>query len=654
MVFQPGMNTPSSFEDGGTTNNMNKTKVVKLEVTFSQANPGSGIAYENDEDDDSSFIQNIELCHLANWTVQKCTAVLGNDPTSIGAEKLSTNNGSNDKTDCKLWLVLSLTHFVIFTIALWMGSQNCSIEVAVLERTLPLSKKARLAPATSLVRIQDPLPSYSEEWQPVPLEYAKTFYADTMKQSHPFLRALHHQGFVRVSDFENAHIVYSHHNNPDWATQLYEWQRFNYIPDQEHWKNSYKFHYHYKQWEQQTGIKPASVYIPETYLLTHFDKANAKMPGSKDFDGNAFSGGPSKYDYNTHLVKQDITDFQRKLRLDNPNTRIESKNSDAKQQERLLPETFWLVKTDDRSADHQFFAQVSDHNLLKDLMNDMMKDLLDQGLADLQSDSSNGGDGMATGMPQGNAIGSIPGTSRHMSRSFLQKYICDRLVIDATNSFTIRVYWAVVSLEPLIVMYHDGYITGRRMETSTFSWNRTHIKTGRKWDTRPSFFQMSFSEFEKSLDRSISQSFPAGSPTQHVRSQMKEALADMIQVFQTKSFKLPDGVYLTAENAYSLFCADFILDESLDVWLVSTPKGVCNLDEDHYFRIDLHASMFQGMISMLEEVWEKQENEEMVLPLKRQGNWEIVYGDGLRFQYNGYDPVNRTLPKENDFCLGLQ
>jgi hypothetical protein len=625
-----------------------QTKTVTLEVTFAPSHPSATLMTEiHRDDDDVHFLRNIELCHLADWQVQHCTAVLGKEPQrTTHANKPPSKKGSCYK--CCQCMFLTCTHFAVFILAFLMGGLPCSLPVHSQQKRVPKPKSVRLPPSTSLVRVEEPLPSYSEGWIPVPPEYAKTYYADRMKQSHPFLRALHEKGYFRVEEFEKAHVLYTHDANADWAKELEPWQRFNYIPGKSQWKNAYTFHYQYKKWERQTGRSPASVYIPETYLLTHYNKTNAKKRGSKDFDGEAISGGKSKYDYNTQLVKEDIKLFQIKLMEDDPNMKTEVIDQDQNQIDRVVSQTFWLVKTDVRREAHRVFAQANDYRDLKRLASDNMKYLLDQGqddnIADSDDDKSSAADGAK--------VAAQP--SPQTSRSFIQKYICDRIVMDSRYTFTIRAFWAVVSLEPLIVMYHDGYITGYGSDVTTppsSSDEGYRIKTGKNWDTRPLSFEMSFSEFETALDKSVPHSFPAGTPTQHIRSQMKEALADMVQIFQTKSFKHPDGVLLTAENAYSLFCVDFLLDQSLDIWLLS-PKSGCNLDEDYYFRLDLHASMFEGMVTILEQVWEKQEKKKLVMPLQKKGHWEMLYGDGLRFYYDGYDPTNRTSANKRD-CLGV-
>ena len=61
------------------------------------------------------------------------------------------------------------------------------------------------------------------------------------------------------------------------------------------------------------------------------------------------------------------------------------------------------------------------------------------------------------------------------------------------------------------------------------------------------------------------------------------------------------------------------------------------LDEDYYFRLEMHASLFNGMVDVLEELSQKQEAGKPVLPLQRLGNWEVIYADGEVYQYEGYE-----------------
>ena len=91
-----------------------------------------------------------------------------------------------------------------------------------------------------------------------------------------------------------------------------------------------------------------------------------------------------------------------------------------------------------------------------------------------------------------------------------------------------------------------------------------------------------------------------------------------------------------------------MLDEVLNVWYVET-HNVCNFDDDYNWRIDLHTNMFNGMVSILEEITtkEQQQGQQDLLPLTNDvGQWDIIYGDGLIYQYTEYH--NMPQDDEND------
>jgi hypothetical protein len=221
----------------------------------------------------------------------------------------------------------------------------------------------------------------------------------------------------------------------------------------------------------------------------------------------------------------------------------------------------------------------------------------------------------------------------------IQKYVCNEMTWNR-RKFDVRVYWLVASLDPLIVLYHDGYV---RIGNSDYSENdfsntvahlTTHTKLGAEG-------KATFEELGEALQdlaaRQGRTSFPAGhSAVDHVRNQMKDALGEMIEIFRDSSFvTVPEE--LPTDNSFNIFCADFILDNDLDVWFLEPQYG-CGLDEDYYFRLEMHASLFNGMVDIFEEIWKKQEEgTQKLLPLKMGGNYEVVYADGLRYSYDGYE-----------------
>lgn len=77
------------------------------------------------------------------------------------------------------------------------------------------------------------------------------------------------------------------------------------------------------------------------------------------------------------------------------------------------------------------------------------------------------------------------------------------------------------------------------------------------------------------------------------------------------------------------------------MWFIE-PQNGCGLDEDYYFRLEMHASLFNGMVDVLDEVQSKQERGQHVLPLENIGNWEVLYADGRQYTYGGYQRKDLT------------
>jgi hypothetical protein len=173
--------------------------------------------------------------------------------------------------------------------------------------------------------------------------------------------------------------------------------------------------------------------------------------------------------------------------------------------------------------------------------------------------------------------------------SIVQRYICNEMTWDG-RKFDVRMYWFVASLDPLIVLYHDGYVRVGNSAYSETSFRDTtsHLTshTGLGAETKATFWQ--FGEVLEEQHRANterhkkSQRYPGGStPVEHVRNQFKHALGEMIEIFKDESFALPDyrkkHPKLSAENAFNFFCADFILDRDLDVWFIEPQVRRCVL-----------------------------------------------------------------------------
>ncbi|VEU38683.1 unnamed protein product [Pseudo-nitzschia multistriata] len=454
-------------------------------------------------------------------------------------------------------------------------SQSCPKDMVGFANWFGNTLDSKRKAAFQDIRIDETSGRHRKFFTPVPPQFRKTFYYDGKKISQPIARALRSRGWVRVDDTDNAHLIYTYYNEADWATELLPWQRFNYIPGLEKWNRKSDFVYYYKQYEEATG-KPPSVYVPESYMLTE--------------------------------NKKEVEAFRHVLEKGN------GKN---------YP---WVHKLSNVNQGKGITIMAPNSPELLTLPDDSIR-TIESILANDKKDSSGSED------------------EDDVEESIIQRYICNEMTWNQ-RKFDVRMYWFVASLDPLVVLYHDGYVrvgNSAYSETSftdTTSHLTSHTGLGAEG-------KADFSQLEETLNKHHKKKqktrplFPNGNtPVEHVRNQFKHALGEMIEIMKDESFAVPnlndEDPDISTENSFQFYCADFILDNDLDVWFIE-PQNGCGLDEDYYFRLEMHASLFNGMVDILEEVGQKQENQEPLLPLEKSGNWEIIYADGQVYNYNGYE-----------------
>jgi len=471
--------------------------------------------------------------------------------------------------------------------------------------TLDSKRKASF----SDIRIAKSSTTKTKSFTPVPAEFYKTFYFDGSKISHPIARALRSRGWSKVDDTDNAHLIYTYSNNADWAEELQPWQRFNYIPGLEKWNGKSQFAYYYKQYEENTETPP-SVYVPESYMLTE--------------------------------TKTEIEAFRKVL--------MEGNGRDHP----------WVHKLSNVNQGRGITIMAPNSQALIELPDTSLEDLKQHRLQQQQQNQKDSED-------EESESGSTSEDEDELEESIVQRYICNEMTWN-NRKFDVRMYWFVASLDPLVILYHDGYVRvgNAAYSESTFEDTTSHLTshTGLGAEVKATF-----AEFEEALHNhhyhntnsnnnsnskpkhkgrfpttaaKTKTSFPKGvdTPVEHVRNQFKHALGEMIEIMKDESFVVPDydqkHPELSSENAFQFYCADFILDNDLDVWFIE-PQNGCGLDEDYYFRLEMHASLFNGMVDVLEEVGRKQEQNLPLLPLEKSGNWELIYADGQLYNYDGYE-----------------
>ncbi len=216
----------------------------------------------------------------------------------------------------------------------------------------------------------------------------------------------------------------------------------------------------------------------------------------------------------------------------------------------------------------------------------------------------------------------------------IQQYVCNEMTIRNRRKFDFRVFWIVASLDPLIVMYHDGFLRIGNSEytENDFSNTITHLTTSTSLAGEE---KGSWAEFEEYLDEvNQKRNLKVKDPIGHVRNQVKHVLGEMSAAFKDVSFNVN---FVSAENGFGFYGADFIIDWDMDVYFIE-PQSGCGLDEDFPFQVDLHDALFTQMIDATEEIWERQEKGLPVTnkDLVNYGEYQIVYNDGWIYEYVAY------------------
>jgi len=437
-------------------------------------------------------------------------------------------NGNNNKL---LPLLLLSTHLTLGFLV-WMMSSGTFLHKASSIKSCPKDMEQF---ANSFSNNLDPkrkasfedlrIKSEAKKFTAVPSEFRKTFYYDGQKITMPVARAFRSRGWLRVDDIDDAHLIYTYSNNPDWATNLKPWQRFNHINDIYKWNLKSDFVYYYKKYEQLTK-KPPSMYVPESYMLNN--------------------------------DRREIENFREVL-----------EEKDGKK----YP---WVHKLSNVNQGRGITIMAPNSPELLSLPDKSLRAI--KKYRDRAEDSEEGDDEAENSEEDDD--GDKSSEEDDEEESIIQRYICNEMTWNR-RKFDVRMYWFVASLDPLIVLYHDGYVRiGNAVYSEKdFSDTTAHLTshTGLGAELKANFAQFEQTLYEKrdqqndqKLRRGLRlEEFPNGNtPVEHVRNQFKHSLGEMIEIMKEESFVKPDGENLTSENSFMFYCADFILDNDMDVWFI--------------------------------------------------------------------------------------
>jgi len=223
-----------------------------------------------------------------------------------------------------------------------------------------------------------------------------------------------------------------------------------------------------------------------------------------------------------------------------------------------------------------------------------------------------------------------------------QSYVCNELTWTNGAKFDLRFFWLVASIDPPIVMYHDGYVRvgGVSHNETNFSDTDKHL-TNHKYRSKE--VQEEGKVLAKHLYQRIRQHYEANKnhlskliridPAQHVINQMKESIATL---FAAHIDNFPSKLKRKTENIFGLYGMDFIIDNNLSVFFIEAQSSP-GIGKYPYHKTAFR-ELFRPVPDIIEEIQMKQETNPRgnILPLKRLGGYEIVYAGDWQYKYEGY------------------
>jgi hypothetical protein len=218
------------------------------------------------------------------------------------------------------------------------------------------------------------------------------------------------------------------------------------------------------------------------------------------------------------------------------------------------------------------------------------------------------------------------------NKYIIQEYVCNAMTIEGYK-FDFRVFWLVASVDPLVVMWHPGYlriIMNQKYDQLMKNWNSTKAHLTNIHGSGSAGSWATFAEnLEASKKRYIA--------LHHVENQVKHSLAEIVDAFRDVTFS---NKGTSTENLFGFYCADYMIDRDLDVYIIE-PQRNCGMSELDQFKKDLNMQLTEGMAEILKIVTKQQE---LGLPLNFEAlenaagsAYEVIYNDGWMFEYEGYE-----------------
>ena len=324
----------------------------------------------------------------------------------------------------------------------------------------------------------------------LPEQNKRTYYAQDDWNCQAMIRALRSIGWIRVAHKTNARLIYTNERHGDWYSQLEPWQRYNHLPEAWDWDNLERGFREYAKTFNRTLH-----FLPETFHLNV--DSQVEQFRQRIFD----KGGLNE----TWLLKE-------------PNGGVTML---------LAPNSEDLKDPFQKAGEDPFIVQQYICNVMTVRMYVLKWE--QRKLSKLR-------------------VYWFVSVAFH---GWNERLLLMRAQLFHPFSTFVYIYiyiLQVASMDPLIVLYMDGYVR---------IGNATH-------DEKASFAHFGeilrqHHDADNELQKRIVD------PITHVRNQCKESLSLFVDAFKNKTFQRGS---LMSEDAFELYSADYIVDNDFDIWLL--------------------------------------------------------------------------------------
>ena len=121
-------------------------------------------------------------------------------------------------------------------------------------------------------------------------------------------------------------------------------------------------------------------------------------------------------------------------------------------------------------------------------------------------------------------------------------------------------------------------------------------------------------------------------PLQHIRNQIKSALADLVAATHKLAMK-GYRTHTNMQNGFALFGGDFIVDRDLNVWFTEGQDSPGLLHETSMKR-QLNDRLLPATVEIIGQVLDKQSTGQPLFPMFGMGDFELIYTADYQYHYD--------------------